>query len=362
MQNVAREISMSLKTVPLFNFVPRISEDPNVDPDHVSLRRLRDVVAGRDTTFSRSRAMAILQATDFPNKHRDFEAVLENDKESPEIRYLAALNLGQIATPAAMEILVKHSRVRDEHVLTGVMKALGRIGNESALDAISIANTRATGLAAMQAEFAATLIAHRIGLQEGDSSVPETRDYLEVDLQCARPFRITRADDADAEFCLRSLGGQTFGIEFSEHPMYQAQCGRNSWMILLNRDLRDKNSMQTLRQRKAFVGVVALRREEIRSYSVVYLLLTSHVQGHEGINISIYRTNGNLSFSGKARCERDSADFSIRALPRPGAFAVKIEGTFEDGSLDIKTALSTTFVQKKREPIEERGAQVEGES
>ncbi len=353
---------MSLKIVPPFDFVPRISEAINVDTDKLSLKRLRDVVAGRDTTFPRSQGMAILQTTDFPNKHRDFEAVLENEKESPEIRYLAAINLGKIPTPAAMEILVKNSHVRDERVLAGVMKALGCIGNKSALDAISTAKKRATGLAAMQAEFAATLIAHRVGLEECELPVRETSDYLELDLHCTRPFRITQADDTDAEFCLRSLADQSFGIEFSEHSMYQARCGRNTWMILLNRDFGDKNSAKTLGKRKAFLGVVALRSEETRLYSVAYLLLTSPTKDKNAVSILIYRTNGKLAFSGTARVVGNCAEFSILALPQPGAFAVKIEGIFEEGRLDIKTALATTFVQiKKREPIEELSAQVERE-
>lgn len=351
---------MSLKTSPPFNFVPRISEGVNVDTDTLSLKRLRDIVAGRDSSYPRSGGMAMLQTTDFPNKHRDFEAVLGNEKEPPEIRYLAATYLGKIATSAAMEILIKNSQIRDERVLVGVMKALGCIGNKSALEAVSVTQKRATGLAARQAEFAATLIAHRVGLEEYELPVSETRDHLEIDVHCARPLRIVRADDADAEFCLRSIAGQSFGIEFSEHPMYQVRCGRNTSMILLNRDFGDIDSVQTLGKRRAFLGVVALRSEATRLYSVAYLMLTSPARDEDAISILVYRTNGNLAFSGTAQVAGNYAEFSILAHPQPGAFALKIEGTFEAGRLEIKTALATMFVQiKKREPIEERVAQVE---
>lgn len=353
---------MSLKLAPPFTFVPRISEEVNVDTDKLSLKQLRDVVAGRDTAFPRSRSMALLLTTDFPNKHRDLEAVLENEKESPEIRYLAAINLSKIPTQAAMEILVKNIHIRDERVLAGVMKALGCIGNKSALDAILTAKKHATGLASMQAEFAATLIAHRLGSEEYELPVPATSDHIELDLHCTRPFQVTQAHHADAELCLRSLADQSFGIEFSEHSMYQARCGRNTWMILLNRDFDDKNTAKTLGKRKAFLGVIAIRNEETRLYSIAYLLLTSPMKGKDTVSILIYRTNGKLTFSGTARIVENCAEFSILALPQPGAFAVKIEGTFEKGRLDIKTALVTTFVQiKKQEPIEELSAQVERE-
>lgn len=354
---------MSPKIVPPGDFVSRISDEVNLDTDKLSLKRLQDIVAGRDTTFPRSQGMAILQTTDFPNKHRVFEAVLENEKVSPEIRYLAAIYLGKIPTPAAIDILVKNSQVRDERVLAGVMKALGCIGDKSALDAISTAKNRAKGLAAAQAEFAATLIAHRLGLEEYELPVPETRDLVELDLHCARPFQITQADDTDAEFCLRSFAGQPFGIEFSKYPMYQVRCGRNTLMILLNRDFGDKTNVSTLVKRKAFLGVVAMRSEETQLYSIAYLLLTSPAREDDAISILIYRTNGKLTFTGIARVVENSAEFIILAFPQPGAFAVKIEGALEDGKLEIKTALSTTVAQiKKREPIEDLGTLIEQEA
>ena len=157
-----------------------------------------------------------------------------------------------MATPAALEILVRNSQVRDECVLAGVMKALGRIGDRSALDAIVAARKYATGSAAMPAEFAATLIAHRTARKSVRHRLPDW-DLLELELHCARPFRITQADGADAELCLRSLAAQPFGLEFAEHPMYQVRCGRNTLMIVFNRDFAAEASVESLQRRRAFL-------------------------------------------------------------------------------------------------------------
>lgn len=350
---------MSSNMAPPFSVVTKISEKLIADADKASLKRLRSTVAGRDATFPRSVAMDLLLGTDFPNKHRDFESVLENETEAPEIRYLAAINLGKIDTPAAIKILVKNSRARDELVLAGVMKALRFIGNKSALEVVLTAKKHARGLAAVEAEFSEIVISHRLGGTEREPSVPKTGNHLEIDLNCARPFRITRADDIDAELCLRSLASQPLGIELSEHPMYQIRCGRNTSMIVLNRDLSDSGSVMILRRRKAFLGVIAIRSEETQLYSVGFLMLTSPAGDEDAVSILIYRTNGKLAFSGTGRVRADCAQFSILAISRPGAFGVKIEGTFEDGRLDMKTTLATTFVQiRKREPIEEKALNV----
>ena len=351
---------MSFARVPRVAFARRVSEDVGGATGKGGLKLLRDIVAGRDATFPRSRAMDLLQATDFPNKHRDLQAVLENEEEAAEIRYLAAIHLGKMAIPAALDILVRNRHVRNERVLTGVMRALGRIGNASTLEAIETARTHATGAAATQAAFAARLIAHRAGVEEPEARAAEATDPPEHDLQCARPFRILRADNEDAERCLRSLGAQPFGIEFSEHPMYRVVCGRNNWMILFNREYSHAGTVETLRKRKGFVGVVALRSEATRLYSVAYLILSSPISDEdEKVSIQIYRPNGKLTLRGTAEVVEDWVRFSIRAVSQPGAIAVKIEGTFADGRLNLTTALATTSIQtKKRVPPEDPAGQI----
>jgi HEAT repeat protein len=164
---------MSVKIIPPFKVIPRIAEGEIFDPDQLSLKRLRNVVAGKDRSFSRAQAMMLLLASDFPNKHRDFEAVLGNEEEPSRFRYLAAISLGRVNTAAAMEVLVKHSQIRDERVLTGVMMALGRIGDKSALDVVSRVKQQTTGMAASMAKFAAALISHRLGLAGNDLPVPD---------------------------------------------------------------------------------------------------------------------------------------------------------------------------------------------
>jgi hypothetical protein len=345
---------VSLEIVPPFKVIPRLSGAPTLDADEISLRRLRDAVAGRVLDFPRTRAMALLLESDFPNKHRDFEVVLESQEELPEIRHLAALYLGKINTPSALEILIKSSEVRDEYVLAGVMNALGRIGDEASLDVVSRVEKGATGSAAKQARFAAALIAHRLGLQEHDLPKPNDEDYINVTGSVARPLPITLAHAADAEICLRSLSNQPFGIEFVERPTYQLRCGRSAWMILFNRDFADRDSIRALKERKALLGVVARRSMTTGLYSAVFIVLTSPSESASRLDILVHRTNGDLAFGGSAQIEGDGAEFSIRTASRPGAVPVRLEGTFENGRLDMKTALSAVFASRsKGYPVEE---------
>jgi hypothetical protein len=345
---------MSLGIEPPFAVVSRVAEPGLLDPGMVNLRRLRDVVRGTDATFPRVRAMALLLDSDFPNKHRDFETVLGDAKEPPEIRCAAAMNLGRINTPASVEILVRNCRVRDEQVMAGVMKALGRIGDAGALDAVRSAGERAKGPAASQAAFTSLLITHRSGLQEGGDGVPQTGPCLELDPRAAREFAVAPECGSEIELCLRCLGDRPFGIELAEDPAYSARCGRNRWMMLFNREFAGPDAVGKLRMRKAIAGVIARRSRETGWYSVSHLLLTAPMRDDSAITLLMYRTNGELDFQGRAEVQESHAAFSILALLRPGAFAVRIEGTFDDGRLEIHAALSAPTVQFRRtEPAEE---------
>jgi len=346
---------MSLKIEPPFKLVPRISEVAITDPDEVSLRKLRDAVAGRSPQLTRSRAMEILLASDFPNKHRDLQAVLMNDGESPEVRAMAALYLGKVNTPAAREVLVEASSARDTLVLGAVASALGRIGDETSLEVVSRILDGANGLAAEQARFAAALLSHRLDVRGPELQTPNSDDYLKLPPEAARPFRVEQTGSNEAELCLRSLADQSFGIELAEHPMYQVRCGNNAWMLLLSRDAVFPGATERLRTSKSLAGIIAIKDRTTRLYSSAFLVLTAPSKQSDGVAILIHRTTGDLIFAGTMQVVGRRASFALGAVRRPGAFPMELSGSIEDGYLDIHSARSTQFVAiEKRQATPER--------
>ena len=64
---------MSADANAVVRYTVRLAEARVDDPDGVSLKRLRDAVAGKSVDWPRAHAMTRLLESDFPNKHRDFE-------------------------------------------------------------------------------------------------------------------------------------------------------------------------------------------------------------------------------------------------------------------------------------------------
>src|SRR5262245_37191303 len=218
---------MSVTIAPPVKFALRLPEDGMLDPDEISLRRLRQAVAGKDASIPRPAAMALLLKSDFVNKDDDFAAVLSNEQEPSRIRYLAAVMLAKVATPLAREILVRNLRVGDQRVRAAVLSGLGRIGDGASLNAIS-----RLGDDSAEARFAATLIACRYGQKGHDPPLPDENSFLRVSANVARPMQWQRAAPSQVELCIRSLAGDPFGIAFAEEPSYEIRCGEHVFMLL----------------------------------------------------------------------------------------------------------------------------------
>jgi hypothetical protein len=320
----------------------------------ISLRCLREAVAGRDTTISRSQAMALLVASGFPNAHRDLASVLQNEQETVGIRVLAAAHLGRIATRAAVEILMRSTHIRDQRILAVIMTTLGRIGDRSALDLVLNVKEQVTGVASTQAAFAAKLLSHRLGLRENGSEwpAPDDGEYLELPDGAAFPLHIARADGDDAEDCLRSLATRPFGIEFDERTVHSIRRWHHVSLLLFNRDVIGEGAAARLLEQTAFLGVIADKDQEIEQYAVTNLILTSPTNQRDRITVQFCRPHGELTLAGTAHVAGTAVEFLVRSIRGPGARPTWIQGTFDDGRLQMLKAVTTTFVAHKRQPVE----------
>lgn len=322
------------------------------DATEISEQKLRDIVTGKDRSFERLQAMAVLQASDVSDKHVEFEKVLANEHEPSDLRYRAALHLGNMDTPASLQSLIKNTSVRDRVVLTGVVKALGRIGDQSALSALTRVQRTATGHVQKLARFSAALIAHRLGLEEHDLPVPAEKDQLSLPADRVASISLAIADLKEIKSCLKSIGRQTFGISVDETVAYQMTCDKRQLMILFNRDLRRRSALD-VGKRKTFLGLVAGFNAAASTYSVQYLLLTSPVARSKTVNIFVALTNGDIAFSGQATPGNESYDFKIAAVGRPGAYAVHIKGNWTSDRVSFQEARTSLKTQiARRTPTE----------
>ncbi len=321
--------------------LPNFARDQALN--EAGLLRLRAAALGMDPSVPRGPAMTRL--TGQPSASGDLQSILEDENELPRFRVLAATLLWRLGSPSAQDILLRSAGTRDEQVLSAVSTALGRIGDERALEALRNAAGQATGTAVKQARFAAMLIEHRLGLVEGELPSNEQAP-LEPRGSSGRPFEVLRPAPDEAAVALRSLIQEPFGIEYASRG-HQILCGRNVWMLLFNSQLT--SDPRHLTARKALAGVLASRNQENRMYSVRFLILTFPNSG-ERVGMVGFTTLGDPAFAGDAAVRQSKVEFAVNALSRPGAFPFRLEATWQVDRMDVRTAMTEVFVQQRRQP------------
>jgi hypothetical protein len=277
-------------------------------------------------------------------KLRNMAATLQNAREPARTRHLAAVALARLDSSAARDVLVRSLRIRDRMVRDGVLRALGRIGDEAALRAIARLKDSSA-----RARFAAALLAQRLGAKGHDLRPPRTGGLLALGAQSC-PVKWQQPAAAELKSCLRSLAGDPFGIAFARAPAYQVRCGGQLLMVILNRKLAAQDMVDELCSHKTLAGVVAARNDADGRYSVTLLILTAPSRRPPGFRLLLCQPNGTIAYAGLARAKAGAAEFSLRAISRPGAVPIRVEGTLEGAKVKIKSARSALSVYSPRQP------------
>jgi len=317
-------------------------------PEESVLQRARSALGGVGSRLSVEDAIEVVASSSFPNRHRDLERVLTDPQAPSRVRMRAATALARCDREAAREILMSAVGIDDPVVLVGVMRALGMVGELDALKAIDRVMPTLNGRGRDQAEFAHTLIAHRLGRVDASAFHAGAEKPLEPARDCGRRVHIRPARSSAVERCLTSIGSGPYGIEVDEQAVLAFSCDRSSGALLLNRASTGRGALDVLRARPAILGLEARRDNASGDYSVSAVLLTT--PNGDAIDLAVHLTNGTRVFTGRAELRGGGAHWSLRAIQRPGAFPFRASGMFADGQLNIEIAESGTRVAQRLRP------------
>ena len=335
---------MSVRTPP-FRIGPD-SDDSDPVPASVSLTRALAVLAGRDPRVGVLQALRVVGASDIPAKSAVLAEVVRNRALGSDARRRAAILLACANAPESHSVLLEAIGDPDERVRAGAAKGLGWIGNAVAYEPL-IALVRTGGMPAAQAEWSARLIAHRHGLAAPELPPLRLGDIVEFTSE-RRPVRIVAARPERLRLCLESIASRDFLLRFDPSGAREVHCGRTEWMLLLTGDfVRDSAA---LLRRRSIAASAAFFIEEERSFSIALIVLVEPA-GSSGARLIACRSTGEPMFAGTARLDGERVTFSLRALSRPGAFALIFDGAVGAGSLEVTNAASGPVVVPKRRPI-----------
>ena len=315
--------------------------DPSIPDD-----KLTDVVLGRDRTASRSEALTELAASDRPDREQLLAAVLENTYEPRRYRTEAAIALGRVPTPAAEQILHRNAANTGDEIFPDVLRSLGRIGGRPALRAIDSLKLPPGHVGADAAAFAATLIAHRLGIPGYELPFPAEQELLPRPVKESRPIEYGPANPAAAQAVSEALRRYPYGIDCDPASFTRLECAGQVTMVCPNREFA---GLEVGRRagRPAVLALVALQSPETGEYSVSHVVL-SRPAGRGSAALTVHRSSGKMLMAGSARVRGARLEFELRAVRRPGARAVSLVGTMQGRRVQLREAVASTSQEPPR--------------
>jgi hypothetical protein len=319
-----------------------------------SLEKICEAVAGKDLTIPRAAAFALLAASGYPEPERLLAAVLAESRESLPVRSAAAIALGRIQTVAAEQVLIDCIHKVDVQCLSHILRSLGRIGSFSALAAIDALNLPSDHPAYPAALFGSALICHRLGLSGHDLPFPREDQFLEIPGATGRPIEFNSASRNHSERVVADLKQYPHGIDLDAASMMEMRYGRCVHTLCLSRELTSAG-LGRLLERKTIAALVAFPSPETGVHCVSFIVLTAPSKVDSEMSIWVLKSSGSIALAGTARMSEGGLHFLVKAVFRPGTFAIRLEGNFaarvegdreRSGLTTIKAAVSTSCVPR----------------
>lgn len=309
------------------------------------------IVLGQDDSFPRGRAISMLAEGSRPDALSLLKQVLANTAEEPRFRRLAAIALWRLNTAEAREILLASlEEAKDPTLLDGLAKVLGRVGDERALKALEAARDRADGYLAEHIDFAASLIAHRLGLAGHDLAVPQATEG--VPRSPRGRLELSPPSQEELDLFFKAVEQDPYDVALAKGKVWQIRCPAGLWMLALSERFA-ASSIDGLRQEKTVAGLIASKNNVDGRYSIAYLLFSSGDSQGKAVNLLIHRTTGEAAWAGTLQEGPDGQmEFSIHTVGRTGIVAIEVAGNWtKGGEIELSRGISSTRVAAKQNPI-----------
>ena len=300
-------------------------------------RALRGILSGEVTpsfTPNLSRAMEVLiHADDTPDTVELVGSVIDDPALTSAERASAAIVLRKSSDPAAPRILAENLAVEDPSIRIQVVKSLAAVGTPEQLEKLDEIEAPAGSALEKQVAFARVVIAHRSGMDiEEVSARGVTREPGKpsemIDLSL-RPLTKNALSKDRAR-----LDGTAYMMPIGERG-FRLSAGNANWSVLTNDEMLQAGGYSAMFDRSWLTAVLARFDERTNQSHVQYVVL-SHPSGRT-VRINVFRTDGELMYTGALKRAKDLFEFVIRDVARKGTAPTNVSGriTKEGPVLDL---------------------------
>jgi hypothetical protein len=269
-------------------------------------------------------AMEILiHADDTPETVRIIGEVIKDPWRSAAERAVAATLLGRSTDSTTPGILSELLDIEDTSVQIQVVKSLAAVGTPDQLAPLREIDAPPGSPLHKQATFARDVIAHRAGMEieepiqargiKRESGEPEEM----IDLTFRPITKKKLANDRD------KLDGPIYNMPIADKG-FRLTAGKAEWSVLTNAEMSEAGGFGAMFQRPWLTALLARIEPRTTRSNVQYVVL-SHPSGR-GARINVFRTDGELMYTGSMKRAKDLLEFSMRDVARKATAPTNVSG------------------------------------
>lgn len=270
---------------------------------------------------------ALLQAR--PRDAAELAAeVLANGRFGPTVRSVAAIELGKSAQPENESVLIKAIGSSEPQVLRHVLKSIGRIGGDKALERLAKFEPPASDPVVEALNFARILLAYRAGSTRFLVRPPSGSELRPPAVETAFPLEVKACNSKRLEPMLDALSRQLPATELSLRSGLAVTCGSEYLVLLSN---KAEESIFRRLERSFIAGAIFKYRPCPEHHSLdAYLLSSPREDGSS--HIFGMRPSGTMVLAGKASAMDRRAVFEVTTTRSPHFRRVRLTGELAEGS------------------------------
>jgi hypothetical protein len=303
---------------------PRIDIAGMARAPDAELVGLAKQVPDQDLAVAAVRELVVRRSSRLPAVLRD---IVTDGEKDPDLRSLAAVELGHDARPANREALAEVLTGSPPGVARRAAEALGRIGDEASL--ARLRRLRPTDPVLRQTVgFARSLISYRLGLGQDllDAPPPPRLD----DAQRAAPMEITFAAPPET---VRAEAMAAAQREFPTVPLapdgaLHFECGSDRFFAAFTAAVQRRKTLTPLVERNAVLVTVMKRAAAIGEYTA-YLYVLTHPERAGRVRLFGVRPSGLIVLTGEADVGDRVAEFRVGSLATPHLVPVTVEASYD---------------------------------
>jgi hypothetical protein len=331
-------------------------------PASVSNRKLADMARRGSAEPAATAALKELLRRQSPSARKLIDEVLVDPAASLEIRTTAARALGHKVTPGAESTLIAALDAKEPALQARAAESLGRIGGHEALDALAQVPVRPGAAHKRTINFARSLIAYRLGLDDARLRRPAANRVLDLkrgnavqlDFKSVRPNTFRAAEP----YLLDELPG----IPVTPRGSMRFKCRQEHLWLVLTEEIEGSDATKRVALGSAVVAVL-LKESHCPDSWYVYEYFLSHPRSATSADLFGVRPTGDLSHFGKIDIDNADAALRLQSINTPRLPAMSFQAGYRgrDGKLTIEEArVATSLLKDQKRPRQPRPDSPEG--